>query len=298
MNNLAPKTPQEALNKAMILVNNLRENLPGKVGKVLTCMDEIATAWEKQELDQFPFNLLHGEINALAEGIRSEYDDLNQMVDRTSTVYERIIDLQHRLRMSIEFVVSSKIFEGVERRFRRIDQMLPARNYGVRELLSELRAERIGPTIRQRMEAAVQRFDHQEYRVALQESGQAGEALFALYKGHLTQRGCDGISKNTGPALEHIRRWLAESENRDKREYSFSPRGRVEWLLLSMFELLHYLRNAASHALEVEEGLPPWQSQHRALCVEKPEYARLGLCLSFQIALEMQILLDPQGASA
>ena len=68
----------------MMLIGNLRDSLPGKVGKVLTCMDEIEKSWENQDLGQFPFNLLHGEIKALASLATSEYDDLDQEIDRRS----------------------------------------------------------------------------------------------------------------------------------------------------------------------------------------------------------------------
>lgn len=293
----APRTPQEALSKAMALISSMRDNLPGKAGGILTCMDEITNAWENQDLGQFPFNLLHGEVNALADSVRGEYDDLNQVVDRRSFVYEQVIGLQHRLRMSIEFVVSSKIFESVERRFQRIDEMLPTRNYAMRDLLLELRGAQIGLPIKKRLETAIHRFDRQEYEAALQECGQAGEALFSLYKAYLARFGCGGVPRNMGLAMGRIRRWLEDGEGRDRQGHSLAPRSRLEWFLLSLFESLHYLRNAASHPLEAEKGLPTWQSWRREPFPEKPEYARLGLCLSFQIALELQALLDHEVGS-
>jgi hypothetical protein len=56
------------------------------------------------------------------------------------------------------------------------------------------------------------------------------------------------------------------------------------------------LRNSANHPSEVEDRLPEWQRQRRQLLLEKSEYVRLGLCLSFQIALELQALLGHQGS--
>lgn len=297
MNPQAPQSPQEALNKAMMLIGNLRDSLPGKVGKVLTCMDEIEKSWENQDLGQFPFNLLHSEVNALASLATSEYDNLDQEIDRRSSIYEQVLNLQHRLRMSIEFVVSSKVFESVERQFRRIDAVLPPRNYALRDLLSELNSSRIGLTIRKRLDAANQKFDRQEYQATLQECGQAGEALFPLFREVLAHCGCSEIPSSIGPSLSHIRAWLANSANRDGQGLCFAPRGRIEWLLLSLFESLHYLRNAVFHPLEVESGLPQWQSQRRELFSEKPDYARLGLCLVLQIAIELQALLDHQEIS-
>lgn len=297
MNTQAPQSPQEALNKAMILISNLRDSLPGKVGKVLTCMDEIEKCWENQDLGQFPFNLLHSEVKAVASFATSEYDDLDQEIDRRSSIYEQVLNLQHRLCMSIEFVVSSKVFESVERQLRRIDAVLPPKNYALRDLLSELNSGRIGPTIRKRLDVAIQKFDRQEYQAALQECGQAGEALFPLFREVLAHWGCSEIPSSIGPSLSHIRTWLANSVNRDGQGLCFAPRGRIEWLLLSLFESLHYLRNAVSHPLEVESGLPQWQSQRRELFSEKPDYARLGLCLILQIAIELQALLDHQEIS-
>lgn len=287
MNPRAPRSPQEALNKAMILIGSLRDSLPGKVGKILTCTDDIQEAWENQDLEQFPFNLLHGEVKALSSMVTSEYDDLEHVVDRRSSIYEQVLDLQHRLRMSIEFVVSSKVFESVEGQLRRIVAVLPPKNYAMRDLLSELDSDRISFAIRKRLDLATQKFDHQEYQAALQECGQAGEALFALYKDLLSQCGCSEIPGNMGSALPRIRAWLADSENKDGQGVCFAPRGRMEWFLLSLFESLHYLRNAASHPLEVESGLPKWQSRHRELFTEKPHHARLGLCLALQIAVEL-----------
>lgn len=297
MNPQAPRSPQEALNKAMILIGILRDSLPGKVGKILTCMDEIEKSWDNQDLEQFPFNLLHGEVKALASMVTSEYGDLDHEVDRRSSIYEQVLDLQHRLRMSIEFVVSSRVFESVERQFRRIDAVLPPRNYAMRDLLSELNSARIGPAVRRRLDLASEKFDHQEYQATLQECGQAGEALFALYKEYIAKCGCSGIPTNIGSALARIRKWLEDPESKDSQGACFAPRGRIEWFLLSLFESLHYLRNTASHPLEVESGLPKWQSQRRDLFTEKPDHARLGLCLAFQIALELQALLDYQGSS-
>lgn len=292
--------PQEAFHKAAIRISNLRESLPGKVGTILTCLDEIINEWEEKleaDLLQFPFNQLYGQIKALADSVKSEFDDLDQRVDRTSLVYEQVISLYHRFQLSSEFISASKIFEGVERRFQRIDEVLPPKNYAVRELLSELATESIGPAIIKRLETAVHRFDRQEYKAVLQECGQAGEAMFALYKASLSQAGCNEIPSNVGPALDRVRSWLATGENKDKDGLSFARRNRFEWVLLSMFEILHYLRNAASHAPEVEEVLPRWQRRRRESFTEKPEYARLSLCLCFQIALELQVLLDHQGKS-
>lgn len=294
MNSQAPKSPQEALNKAIMVITNLRDSLPGKVGKILTCVDEIEQAWENQDLDQFPFNLLYGEIKALANMVASEYDDPDHEIDRRSSAYEQVLNLQHRLRMSIEFIVSSKVYESVERLFHRIDTVLPTKNYAMRDLLSELNTAQISASVRTRLEQAVTKFDHQEYQTVLQECGRAGEALFTLYKEYIVNCGCDGIPSKVGPALEKIRSWLQNSESKDPQGLSLAIRSRIEWLLLYAFEMLHYLRNAASHALEVENNLPKWQSQHRELFTVKPYYARLGLCLTFQIALELQALLEHQ----
>jgi hypothetical protein len=296
----APKTPQEALNKAMILITNLRDALPCKVGKILICMDEIGSAWEEQDLEQFPFNLLHGEVDAISTSITIEYDDLNQIVDRTSYVYDRIISLEYRLRMSNEFIVASKVFDSVEKRFERIDVVLPVPTYAVRDLLSELDDDHIDSAIKRRFEAAVNWFERQEYELVLQECGKAGEALFDMYVAALTQYGYSERQNRMGPALNHLRRWLADGENKDKDDYSLAPSGRIEWFLLHLFEALHFLRNVASHQPKTREDLklPLWQSKRRKLFRDKPEYARLSICLGLQIALELQNLFDRQGRSA
>lgn len=57
----------------MTLVRNLRDRLPGKVGLVLTSMDEVESVWEEQDKGQFPFSGLCDEIEALKNTIRGEY---------------------------------------------------------------------------------------------------------------------------------------------------------------------------------------------------------------------------------
>ena len=279
----------------MVLITNLRARLPGKVGHILTAIDEVESAWEAQDKGQFPFNVLCGEIDALKGAIRSDYDDPETDVNQRSSAYDAVMRLEHRLYMSLEFMVSARIFESVERRFRRIDEVLPSRNYSLRDLLLELRSPRIDQAIKKRLEAALTRFDRGEYGYVLQECGQTGELLFALYRQCLGVYGCSEIPPETKPALERIRRWLVDGTNTDTQGFRFTPRNRVEWFLLSMFEALHFLRNLAAHPQEVgDERLPPWQVSRRQDTAESPDLARLALSLCFQTVLELDMLLRHQ----
>lgn len=287
-----PKGQQHALSFARTLIEGLR--FPAKAGKIQVCIDEIEDAWEALDLDQFPINLVYGELVGLGARLRREHDDPDQEIDSTSAVHDEVVALQHRLRMAVEFVVASKVFESVESRYQRIDGMLPGRNYAVRDLVSELRGDHIDLAIKRRLETALLHFDRQEYTAVLRECGEAGEALFALFKRHIQTSGCGAMPANMGRAMGHVRAWLGGESNQDDDGCGFSPRGRLEWLLLSMFESVHYFRNAAAHASEVEERLPDWQRGRRNMFGEKPEYARLVLCVTFQIALEIQALLVEQ----
>lgn len=289
-----PRSVQEALNKALILVQNLQSSLPGKVGRILSCLDEVIDAWEDQDIEEFPISLLRGEVESLRAVVTSEYDDLDQEVDRRSIVYEQVVGLYHRLRMSNEFVLCNKVFEGVQAQYRRIQELLPARNYAFKDLLPELVPELIGHISRRKLEAALRRFEQSEYKEVLQECGEVGEGLFALFKDYLAAYGLTGCSKNVGPALKNIRRWFEDGSNKDQEGYVFSTASRIESFVLSLFQSLHYLRNLAHHNLSVEENVPPWQTKRRELYTEKPEYARLSLCIAFQIAIELQFLLNHQ----
>ncbi len=290
------KRPQEALSEAMIKVANLRASLPCKAGRILVCIDEIVEALNQQDQGLFPFNALVPEIDALAGIIRTEYDDLNSKVDRTSSAYELVLSLDHRIRLSLEFMVTNKIFQSVEKRYERIDKVLPVRNYSLRDVLSQLHPGCIGISIQQKLQRAVNHFDEQQYKQALRECTEAGEALFTLYKRRVKCLGCDNIPSNQGAAVGYIRSWMSDPRNVDTERFPFAPTSRIERFLLTMFEALHYLRNAVFHPSEAEgERLPPWQCQRRADFPETPECARLGLCLSLQIVLELQALLDHAG---
>ena len=245
---------------------------------ILTCLDEVRDDWEenpKLDLHLFPLSQLHEQITALDAIVRSEFDELDQTIKPGSLMHEQVISLYYRFHLSSEFVASSKVLESVEKRFERIDAMLPARNYAVRDLLVELNAADVGPAIKKGLESALHKFDRQEYKEVLRECREIGESLFRLYVINLGQAGCNGIPGKMGFALEYIRKWLADERSKDKKEYPFAPRSRIEWFLLSLFESLLYIGNAASHSIEQEERLPEWQRQRRGFFVEKPESARL-----------------------
>lgn len=109
-----PKGQQHALSFARTLIEGLR--FPAKAGKIQVCIDEIEDAWEALDLDQFPINLVYGELVGLGARLRREHDDPDQEIDSTSAVHDEVVALQHRLRMAVEFVVASKVFESVENR--------------------------------------------------------------------------------------------------------------------------------------------------------------------------------------
>lgn len=290
-------TTRAALSRALVLVERLRRSLPGKVGQLLTCSDQIRESWTDCDLSQFPLNLLLEELDALESEVRTEYEDLEQPVDRRSSVFELLIGFEHRLRFSLEFVTVSRVFQDVEARFKRIDEVLPVQNYALRSLVSLLEERYIPTTIRHNLEAGILYFDREEYQTALQRCCEAGEALFGEFRRHLRTRGFGGASTQVGPSLSEMRTWLGHAESRDSEGVAFASHDRLEWFLLSLFETLHYLRNAVNHAPEVERKLPRWQIERRAAYRAKPECARLGLCVSLQIAFELQAVLDRGAAS-
>ncbi len=295
---MSSQNSHEALVKATISVANLRHSFPCKAGKILNCTDEVIDAFRERNKEHFPFNLLLSEVDALAGIVRSEYDDLDLEVNRQDSAYELVLSLEHRFRLSLEFIATSKLFESVEKRYERIDkvlQVLPSRNYSLRELLLALSAQGVSSVTILRLESAINSFDREDYKSALRDCTEAGEAVFALYKGRMKGFGCDDIPREQGLALRCIRNWMLNPKNSDNETVSFAPSGRSEWFLLSMFETLHYLRNAVSHPSDTDDRLPEWQRQRRGRFPETLECARLGLNLVLRIVLEFQLLLDHQG---
>ncbi len=282
----------DALTRASYLMERLLASMPGRVGAILTCMDEIKDAWQQQDRGQFPFNQLLDEVEAVAASSRSEYDDPEREVDRRSTLHEQLVSLHHRIRITIEFVVANKVFEGVERRFQRIDEVLPVKHYAVRELLPAIRAGGIEPPVLKKLDAALVAFDREQYRTVLRDCGEACELLFALFRKHLEGCGCPGMPREVGNALKNLRIWMTDPKSQDGAGLRFAVHARLEWLLLSMFESLHHLRNVGSHAPEVNnDRIPPWQCSRMAVFDQTPEHARLAIVLAFQLALELGALL-------
>lgn len=297
MSSDAPRTPLAALTTGGSLVDDLISGMPRSAGRVLDCMDQVTQAWSDQAEGEFPFPGLRAWVEAVIDRVTTDYgDDLNQPVQRDLEPFLQLVILQQRIRIAAEFVNANETFKGLDDRLKRIEEGLPSRNYAFRDLLGQIRPATIDGRIRARIETALRKFDRQEYKEVVQWCTEAGEALFGLYKAALARHGCIALPGETGAALPRIRAWLLQEQNTDGEGVPFNISRRVEWLLLSMFEVLHYLRNAAHHAPEVESRLPAWQRQRRELMTdsENPSYARLALGLAFQIVLELQALLSEQ----
>ncbi len=295
-----PKSHHEALQQATLKVGNLRNRMPAiKAGEVLEVFDQIESIWSKQDLDQFPFNILTKEISTIKAEVREAYaGELNLTVERRSSVFGQVVDLDHRIRIYSELVVVDPIYRGLEKRLQHIESVLPSRNYALRDVLGDLRPS-FHPDLRRRLEAAFAHFERQEYESAIAECGRAEGILFPLFKAFLAGFGICGVPPQTGTAISKIREMLKSRQDRDG--LSLSKSSRLELLVLSMFETLHYFRNVSAHdrAEEAaEDKLPEWQVHRRLSFTQKPECARLVLVLTLQIALELGALLDHQGKSA
>jgi CRISPR-associated endonuclease/helicase Cas3 len=267
---MARRSPLEALSKAMVHITHLRSSFPCKAWKILSCMDEVLDAFKEQDKEQFPFYLLFSEVDALASAVRNEYDDMDTEVDRQDSAFELVLSLDHRVRFSLEFIVINKVFESVERRYERIDTVLPPENYSLRGLLATISAQDIGALTMQRIESSINSFDRTDYKSALRDSAEAGEALFALYRQRMRGLGCDAGQKEQGSALGCIRKWMSDPKNADTEGVPFARSGRIEWFLLLMFETLHYLRNAVSHP-SLGDGRTPSEMAMRAARTVSPD---------------------------
>ncbi len=98
------RTPQEALLRASLLVQNLLACLPGKAVAIVACIDEIELALEEQHYTRCPFSVLRDEMEALKGAMRTEYADPNSEVNRHSLVYDSISRLAHKPSMMFEAI--------------------------------------------------------------------------------------------------------------------------------------------------------------------------------------------------
>jgi len=284
----APKSLREALHMAMVEAGNLRQQVPGaKVGQVLDTLDRIETSWEKQDREDFPLNSLVMEISVLRGELSETYDSLDSQVGRGSTAFDLIIQLVHRLQIYSESIVLNPVFEGLEKRLERLERVLPPRNYAIKQLLDDVWLD---PGAKQRIASAFALFEQERYESAIQECGKANEILFSILKSCLRDAGITELSENTGPALREIRKSLESVKS-----------GRLEHFVVSMAETLHYLRNLAAHERTEErsrEQLPGWQIDRREIFTQRPEYARLALTVTVQVALELQVLHQHRRSSS
>lgn len=295
-----PKSPQEALHQASLEIGILTRRMPGaKAGEVLAEFEKIELIWSKQDLEQFPFNVLTKEMNAIKAETHDFYGgELDLAVERNSPVFHQIFSLDQRIRIYSELVVLDPVYRGLDKRLQRIEDILPPRNYAIRESLTDLRPS-FDPGFMKRLDTALDHFGKEQYESVITECGKAEEILFTRFKAFLAMLGITGLSTNTGHAISEIRGHFKSRQDADG--LALSKSGRLECLVLSMFETLHYFRNLGAHdraAEVIEDKLPRWQVQRRECFAQRPDCARLALLLTIQIALELQALLDHQGISA
>jgi len=284
-----PTSSQEALHQAILETGNLRRRLPAaKAGEVLDVFDRIEEIWAKQDEGQFPFNILVKEIGAIKATLRETYGgELDLPVDWRSPVFDQVVEFEQRIRIYSELVAFNPIYSGLERRLQRLEEILPPRNYALRELLDDLRPS-FDLNLKQRLETALRHFGSGQYESAITECGKAEGILFGRFRKFLSNLKIDGLPTETGSAIGRIQRDFAS--HRDADGFAVFKSGRLEFLVLSMFQTLHYFRNLGAHDRTeeiAEEKLPEWQVQRREYFTQKPEYARLALVLTTQIALEL-----------
>jgi len=292
-----PVSSQEALHQAAVEIGILRRRIPGvKAGEILDLFDKIEWIWVKQDEDQFPFSALIGEINSIKAELREAYTgELDLEINRASPVFDQLVGFDLRVRTYSEILVLNPIYGGLDRRLQRIEGILPSRNYALSESLDDLRPS-FDLNLKQRLETALRQFGAGQYELAITECGKAEGALFHRFKKVLETLGINGLPSHTGNAIGYIFKSFAS--HKDAAGLVILNSARLEFFVLSMFQALHYFRNLGAHdrAEEVDgTKLPGWQVQRREYFTQRPEYARLTLGLTIQIALELQALLDHQG---
>lgn len=164
----------------------------------------------------------------------------------------------------------------------------------MKDILGDLRVS-FDPGLRQRIETAFERFEREEFESTIEECGKARAILFKHFREYLTRLGISVLPENVGPALQEIRRKMESAQ--DREGFPLSTSGRLERLVVSMIECLHYFRNLVAHDRVEErsqERIPAWQIERREFFVQRPEYARLVLLLTVQIAVELQFLIEHQ----
>jgi hypothetical protein len=291
-----PVSSQEALHRAMLETSNLRRRLAAaRAGEVLDAFDRVEEIWGKQDEEQFPFSILMKDICDIKATVREAFGgELELPVDWRSPVYDQVVEFDQKIRICSGLMMVNPVYSGLEKRLQRIEEVLPPRSYAFRDLLDDLRPS-FDLNLKQRLEAALRYFGSAQYELTITECGKAEGILFPAFKKILEASGITELPSNTGNAIGSIFRNFAS--HKDSAGLVILNSARLEFFLLSMFQTLHYFRNLGSHdrAEEVDGSkLPGWQVQRREYFTQRPEYARLTLGLTIQIALELQALLDHQ----
>ena len=253
-------------------------------------MDKIEDLWSNQEPTHFPFHILLRELAATKEEVSLYFGgETDQVVGRDSPAFEQIVEFDHKVSIYREVMYTNPVYMGLNERLEQFERVLPPRNFAFEDLLNDLKTE-FHPDVKMRLQGLLEDFRNQSYERVLRECGPLEEFLLIKYTNALNRLGItlDASSSDQGQSLGQIRRKL--DTEKDIEGLALKKSTRVEQLLLSMFECLHYLRNLGTHVSGVhEDGLPARQVNRRTE-MRGCAYARLAVLLALHLAVELQAM--------
>jgi len=287
----------EDISSAIVKIQELIDNLPLKAYRVSQYLHDIAEA-VGVSLDEPPLmdrgiiiSKIWQGLKSINDSLEAEYSqDTDETIGRRSTIYPRLLEFSTRLKVYQEAIISNEIFQSMEKRFKRIDSILPTIHYDFRSEVAEIQKSLLDPEIVSDIGRAVQKFEKDEFDDVIYKCGKVNEAIALKFKQHLINTFEIPLSQTkVSPLIDEIKARL--ENNVDKNGLSLGVKKRLEWFLWSLIQTVHFLRNIAMHSREGNNDLPEWMKIYRNLIYKKVEYARLALVCTIRAARELQELI-------
>ena len=266
--NVSLSDVHQANSKLQILLRQL----PKTAEDTLTELDEIKTG--------IP-SILEDEIDNIINRIETTFENAPmKSIERESDYEKDLYDLKIRLETYIKLTSFQETWEKIDERLSRIDTVFPPSYFDFRAIKDELDEIHLPNNIIKNINSAIEAFEGGRFFDTVSDCGHCAKATVDRFC-ELLKIECDGL--NFYPKINTIKKYLEDN--------SLPPAG-LEWYVIFLISVVHWLRNAEAHREESEIRIPPWMDDYRRKQIKRPENARVALVCTLQAAKELQKLIE------
>lgn len=221
-------------------------------------------------------SVLDDEIDDIISQI--ETIESHRSVERGSDPEKNLYDLRIRLETYTKLTSFQNIWEKIDEKLSRINEVWPPSFFDFRTTYKNLDAAVLSANIVENINDSIKAFNEGRFTESISNCGHATEAIVNRFC-DLMEIEYEGFYAQINAIKKHL-----ESK-------SIPPAG-LEWYVLFLISVGYWLRNAEAHKEGTESRILPWMDDHRKKQIKRVENARVALVCTLQAANELQKIIE------